>query len=230
MSAVEQILRIVSVLHPHGPQLPGKPPASKRATRVARQDRAIRSMRLVPVTNSLGQVIGHSRAACGAVQTQTRVTKLNTFSPIDIAAQIGMAGLDDEQRWMLEWIAGDDRKLPLLQITLASTLAAQATFAKWTLKSGEAEKLAALSLQMLVDSDACTSCNTSGIGVSDDGKIGVCSSCNGVGHVSLSDAAIARLLRMPRETYRRRLSHVVNWAQALLQGYAETILDRIRGN
>lgn len=219
-TAVEQILRIVSVLHPHGPQYPGKPPAFRPEVPLSRR-------RLVPVVSEDGQVIAYGRAQCGATQSQTRAVKLGGWTQFDTAGQIGMAHLEDELRWMLEWIAGDDWRLPLLQLNLAATLQAQATFDGWKLKAGESDKIATLALHMLIDADACAACNTTGIGLDEQGRQGVCKECRGVGHVSLSDVQCAKLLQVPRETYRRRLAHVVRWAHALLQGQVFTILARI---
>ncbi len=227
-TAVEQILRIVAVLYPHGPQYPGKPLKSNKGKRTRRMKLALRSKRFIPVRGEKGDVIGYSRAACGASQSQTRVTKLGGFTPLDTAGQIGMADLDEDERWMLEWIAGDERRLPLLQLELAVTLVAQAKFAGWNLKAGEPDKVAVLALQLLIEADACTDCNTTGVGIDETGKMGTCKTCKGVGHVALSDAQIAKALKIPRETYRRRVSHAVVWAQALLQGRAWTILGKIR--
>lgn len=225
-SAVEQILRIVAALEPHGPQYPGKPPKKRDRKRIAYAAPTRRAA--LAVLGEKGDIIGHAHIECGASQTQTRSMKLNTFQPIDIAGAIGMARLEDHHRWLLRFIAGDESMRPLLRIELASSIAAQAAWMKWQIDEHDPDRIADLVLDMLIEADGCTTCNVTGSILDRSGQLIDCPDCRGSGHISLSERGVARRWKIAKTTYRRRYMPAVQWACRLIQGHAGTVLEKLR--
>ena len=220
-NAVDHLLRLFACLNAHSAPLPGRPPAFRPQVALGRR-------RLMPVISDDGYVIGYSRAQCGASQTQTRSYKVGSWSPLDVAGAAGMAHFDEEDRWLCEYVVGDAKRKPLLRVTLASEIVAQAKFAGWKIAAHAPDAIADLALDMLIDADGCGRCNTSGIALCDDGALGQCPDCRGTGHVPLSERKAAARLRVPRATYNRHYRIPLDWTMRVLQGRVWSIDERIR--
>lgn len=219
-SAVDRLLKLVSSLHAHGPQYPGKPPAFKPETPLARR-------KLIPVVDEKGNVIAYSRASCGASQTQTKSANMGGFSPLDIAAAAGLAHLDPDTRTLFEFIAGNESRRPVLAMVLAAEIYAEAKFRRIQLPDGMADKIADLVLEMLMDADGCKYCNTSGVVLGEDGKACQCPRCRGAGHDCVPERTVAARWGLSQPTYHRNYAQIVHWAHAVMQGRVATIYANV---
>ena len=147
--------------------------------------------------------------------------------PLDIAAAIGMAHLDEHQAWLL-WAKylGDANSANQFSDYWLENRLDHAKAAGWRWENGDIYRLAKYSLAEHMGHNRCPECEGVGSILAGQKKI-VCHLCAGVGILYYSERQMAHYFKISRHAYRQTWLARVMDSRKQLQAWEQQAADAI---